>query len=163
MTAATLRVIDVPPASTPVRQLRLVPQPVPQWRQLSLALSPADAPLPVAELATQPEFAGMPDVDAWVRQLVIGLIEALAGIRAPQQLIRWLDAPVFQAVCSRSRQPAARGASVRPSVSSVRAQSPRPGIVEATAVVRLGARYRSVALRLRADEGRWKCAELHVL
>jgi hypothetical protein len=163
MSTSALRVIDLPAVTQPVRSLHLVAQPRPRWQQLSLTLSPAEAPQPAAPPSTDPQYEGMPDVDVWVRQLVVGLIEALAGARPPQQLVRWLDPAVFQAVCSRS-QAAAKGANpVRPAVSTVHSQSPRRGIVEATAVVRLGARFRAVTLRLRADEGRWKCAEVHVL
>jgi hypothetical protein len=163
MSTAALRVIDLPAVTQPVRSLHLVPQPRPRWQQLSLVLSPAEAPQPVATPSRDPQYVGMPDVDAWVRQLVVGLIEALAGVRPPQQLVRWLDPAVFQAVCARSQSVPKGGNPVRPAISTVHAQSPRNGIVEATAVVRLGARFRAVTLRLRADEGRWKCAEVHVL
>jgi hypothetical protein len=153
----------LPSVRQPVRSLHLVPQPRPQWQQLSLVLSPAEAPQPVAAPSSDPQYEGMPDVDAWVRQLVVGLVEALAGVRPPNQLIRWLDPAVFQAVCNRSRAVPQGANPIRPAVSTVHSQSPRRGIVEATAVVRLGARFRAVTLRLRADEGRWKCAEVHVL
>jgi len=163
MSGAALRVVQLPPVSETVHRLALVSQPRPTWRQLALVLSPDEAPRPVIEPSDDPRFDGMPDVNTWVRQLVVGLVEALAGVRPAQQLVRWLDAPVFQALVTRCRQTPAAAGPVRPTVSTVRAQSPRPGIVEATAVVKLGARYRAVAIRLRADEGRWKCAEVHLL
>jgi hypothetical protein len=163
MTAATVRVVDLEPINPPVRTLHLVPQPLPTWQQLAFALDPAHAPQPDAPPSLDPALAGMPDVDTWVRQLVVGLLEALAGTRPPQQLVRWLEPTVFLAVTARCKAAPARPGPIRATVSSVHSQCPTEGIVEATAVVRLGNRFRAVALRLRADEGRWRCAAVQVL
>lgn len=163
MSAAPLRVVALPAITTPVRSLTLVPQPAPRWQQLSLVLDPAEAPTPTAPPSHDPHFEGMPDVDAWVRQLVVGLLEVLAGVRLPTQLVRWLEPAVFAAVSARSRAAKPGPVPLRATVSSVHVQSPADGIVEATAVVRLGNRFRAVALRLRADEGRWRCAAVQVV
>jgi len=163
MSGAALRVYDLPMRGEPVRHLRLVPQEQPTYEQLHFVLDQAEAPVPSAAPSRDPNFAGLPDIDAWVRQLTVGLIEVLMGARHVHQLVRWLDPAVYNAVASHRHTEQGAHRELHPHVSTVHAQSPRRGIVEATAVVRLGGRYRALALRLRADEGRWKCAELQVV
>ena len=66
---------------------------------------------------------------------------------------------MFETLCRRHRLAAARGEARRRPVIRVRAMqlgTPRPGVVEAAAVVDDGRRARAVALRLEGTEGRWR-------
>ena len=97
MSTSALRVIDLPAVTQPVRSLHLVPQPRPRWQQLSLTLSPAEAPQPAAPPSADPQYEGMPDVDVWVRQLVVGSTRR-SSRRCARVVKQW---PRAQARCGR--------------------------------------------------------------
>jgi hypothetical protein len=50
----------------------------------------------------------------------------------------------------------------RPIVGAIHVFEPVPGVAEACALINLGVRYRAIALRLEAPNGRWQCTALHI-
>jgi hypothetical protein len=105
-----------------------------------------------------------------VRNLTIGVLEVLAGVREVEQLARWLDEDAFRALVTRAnlsaRARSARGVpAVRPvhSILTVRHSSPADGVVEAVVVVATPARTRALAVRLEGWDRRWRATSLALL
>jgi Family of unknown function (DUF6459) len=105
---------------------------------------------------------GRPEAGSWVGTLVQSVIEVLSGDRPAQQLMRWLDLPVYTELVRRCRRGARRGPP--PEVRSVHLFAPTTDVVEATVVVGGGAtRVRAVAVRLEGVGDRWRCTQLAFL
>ncbi len=112
----------------------------------------------------------LPDPEPLLKNLTIGVMEVLAGVREVDQLARWLGEDAFQALVTRAnlsaRARSARGVpAVRPThrILSIRHSSPADGIVEAVVIVEGPARTRAVALRLEGWDGRWRATSLALL
>lgn len=112
----------------------------------------------------------LPDPEPLVRNLTIGVMEVLAGVRDVDQLARWLGEEAFRALVTRAnlsaRARSARGVPAsRPSFQllSLRVTTPADGVVEAVVVVAGPARTRAVALRLEGWDGRWRATSLALL
>jgi len=105
----------------------------------------------------------LPEPRAWAARIAQAVVEVLAGDRPASQLVRWTAADVYEGVrrSARTRRPAG-GPPPRAAVRSVRVCEPADGVVEACAVVRRGARYHAVALRLQGLDGRWQCTALQL-
>ncbi len=156
----TLRRLPIP-AAEPRPALRLVREPepgdLPGQESLSLVVPPPGRvapPDPAANARDQ-----LPDPRSWAAQFVQVALEVAAGFRPQGQVVRWTSPEVFETLCLRHRLAAARGEARRRPVIRVRAMqlgTPRPGVVEAAAVVDDGRRARAVALRLEGTEGRWR-------
>lgn len=112
----------------------------------------------------------LPDPEPLLKNLTIGVLEALAGVREVDQLARWFGEEAFRALITRSnlsaRARSARGvAPARPvhRILSTRHSSPADGVVEGVVVVAGPARTRAVALRLEGWDGRWRATSLALL
>ncbi|MFS0867903.1 Rv3235 family protein [Microbacterium sp. 179-B 1A2 NHS] len=141
--------------------------------------APDDSPVPrsgsaldVAEyFAPQRTSAhDLPDVMPLVKNLTIGVLEVLAGVREVDQLARWLGEDAYRALITRAnlsaRARSARGvAAVRPAhrVLSHRLCEPADGVVEAVVIVAGPARTRAVAMRFEGWDGRWRATSLALL
>ncbi len=103
----------------------------------------------------------LPDPASWAAGLVASTIEVLNGDRPLQQLLRWLDRPVYEQLAT---APAAgRRGALRPAVRSVHLCRPRDGVAEAAVLVGSGAGWRAVTVRLEANGHRWRCTHLRLL
>ncbi|WP_040163677.1 Rv3235 family protein [Microbacterium gorillae] len=114
--------------------------------------------------------ADLPDPTPLLRNLTVGVLEALAGAREVEQLARWLAEEAFLSVVTRvnlaARARSARGmAAVRPHqrITSVRHSSPADGVVEGVVIVQTPMRTRAVAIRLEGIDRRWRATSLALL
>jgi hypothetical protein len=190
MTAsAASAALDEParPAPHHIRTPRFLARPAPHreppfddelpGRHLSL-VGPLDQPLPMAapEPAApsgrlQPDpFAirptgrhELPDPTVLARRLVIGVIETATGRRSASQL-RHHTSPAVQAGLARDAGRISRlGTARRPaSLHSLHVAEPADGVAEVAAVLRIGDRFRALALRLEGLDGRWRCVRLQI-
>lgn len=104
-------------------------------------------------------FDGLPEPIAWARTLTVGVAESLAGTRAPQQLLRWLDYHIYRGLvhqCPRRVNP--RG--LRPIVVSVKVFEGTHKTFEGCSVVRFGRRSRALAMQFRPFDSKWRCCSL---
>ncbi len=121
--------------------------------------------------AAQPTSTdALPDPDPMLRNLTLGVLEVLAGVREVDQLSRWLTEDAFRALVLRAnlatRARSARGVRAsRPvhAILSVHSSSPADGVVEATVIVAGPARTRAVAMRLEGLDRRWRAVSLALL
>jgi Family of unknown function (DUF6459) len=103
----------------------------------------------------------------WATRFVHALVEVVGGDRPPGQLARWTSRTVFASV-SRYAQTSARqrlrrpGRPGREQVASIRVSRPRDGVLEVSARIRSGDRYRALAARLDAVDGEWRCTALQL-
>lgn len=112
----------------------------------------------------------LPDPEPLLRNLTVGVLESLAGVREVEQLARWLSEEAFLTVVTRvnlaTRARSARGkAAARPHqrILSVHHSSPADGVVEGVVVVATPARTRAVAIRLEGIDRRWRATSLALL
>jgi len=124
----------------------------------------------------------LPDPLPLVKNLTIGVLEVLAGVRDVDQLARWLGEDAYRALVTRAnlsaRARSARGvAAVRPAhqiltVAAVRPAhqiltertcEPSDGALEAVVVVSGPVRTRAIAMRLEGWDGRWRATSLALL
>lgn len=112
----------------------------------------------------------LPDPGPLLRNLTVGVLESLAGVREVEQLARWLSQEAFASVSTRvnlaSRARSARGTAVgRPQqrILTVRHSSPADGVVEGVVIVETRARTRAVAIRLEGFDRRWRATSLALL
>ncbi|MCK6081488.1 3-hydroxyacyl-CoA dehydrogenase [Microbacterium sp. EYE_5] len=112
----------------------------------------------------------LPDPLPLVKNLTIGVLEVLAGVRDVDQLARWLGEDAYRALVTRAnlsaRARSARGvAAVRPAhrILSERTCVPADGVVEAVVIVEGPIRTRAVAMRLEGWDGRWRASSLALL
>lgn len=112
----------------------------------------------------------LPDPEPLLRNLTVGVLEVLAGVRDAEQLARWLTDDAFSRLVTRAnlsaRARSARNvAATRPahSVLSARYSTPRDGVVEGVVIVAGPARTRAVAIRLEGWDGRWRATSLALL
>ncbi|AUG30384.1 MULTISPECIES: Rv3235 family protein [Microbacterium] len=141
----------------------------------------ADAPRPASRLGSALEVAdyfapqrtgteALPEPEPLLKNLTIGVLEVLAGVREVDQLARWFGEDAFRALLTRSnlsaRARSARGVPpARPvhRILSTRYSSPADGVVEGVVVVAGPARTRAVAMRLEGWDGRWRATSLGLL
>lgn len=114
--------------------------------------------------------AELPDPAPLLRNLTIGVLEALAGVREVEQVARWLSEDAFLTVVTRvnlaARARSARGTpAARPhqQIRVVRHSSPADGVVEGVVVVATPTRTRAVAIRLEGIDRRWRATSLALL
>lgn len=112
----------------------------------------------------------LPDPAPLLRNLTIGVLESLAGVREVEQLARWLSEDAFLSVVTRvnlaTRARSARGTPVaRPSqqILAMRHMSPADGVVEGVVIVSTPTRTRAVAIRLEGIDRRWRATSLALL
>ncbi|WP_199692463.1 Rv3235 family protein [Microbacterium telephonicum] len=112
----------------------------------------------------------LPDPDPLLKNLTIGVLEVLAGVREVDQLARWLGEDAYRVLVTRAnlsaRARSARGVTAaRPvhQILTVRSSSPADGVVEGVVIAAGPARTRAVAIRLEGWDGRWRATSLSLL
>jgi hypothetical protein len=105
----------------------------------------------------------LPELNSFARRLVIGIIETATGRRNSAQLRQHM-APAVQAGLARDAGQISRLGSTRwpASVHSVHIAEPADGVAEVAAIIRVGDRFRAMALRLEGLDGRWRCVRLQI-
>ena len=125
----------------------------------------------------------LPDPAVWGGHIAQALLEAMAGVRNPAQLVRWVPPEPYAAVAT------AASAAVRRRERSPDVRRPRllvrrdpvetggryyrllpegriddfdDGVAEVSVVLQDGPRIRAMALRLVGQDGRWRVAALRV-
>ena len=106
---------------------------------------------------------GLPEPEAWTKQLATGIAEVLIGERPVFQLMRWVSFDVYREI-DRQVQPKLQlhAKRARPFVRCLRIENTSEKIIEATAVIQKGFRGRGMGLRLEAENDRWRCTQLLV-
>lgn len=147
-----------PPPQQPLRGLQ---HPRPTRRQV-----PDDDLFGVQPTGT----AQLPDPLPLLENLTRCVIEAYAGARDIDQLIRWVTDEVYRTLVARvvvaSRARRAKGITPkRPqfTIGTTHLCAPRDGIVEAVVTVHARARARAVAIRLEGMDRRWRASAINVL
>lgn len=110
----------------------------------------------------------LPEPQRWAGRLAQAIVEVLAGDRPMAQLVRWTSGEVYEqlqqrSVASTARTATERSVRGRSVVRSVRLCEPADGVVEASATVLDGRRYRALVLRLEGLDGRWQCTHFAVV
>jgi hypothetical protein len=107
----------------------------------------------------------LPDPVGWGRRLLVGIIETAGGRRPLQQLGALLSPRVafglgadFERAARLNTPHWTHAATIR----TVHASLPAEGVAELNATVQAGRRVRAVALRLEAQDGRWRCTKLQL-
>lgn len=119
-------------------------------------------PVPPREDSPSP----LPEPAPWAGAVVLGAVEALVGLRPPNQLARLLAPELYGPLARRARL--AERVVGRPSrarrtqVRRVRVCRIDPRTVEAAVVVHDGDRVRGAAVRLEAHRGRWRATALEI-
>jgi hypothetical protein len=105
----------------------------------------------------------LPEPAVLARRLVIGVIETATGRRSASQL-RHHTSPAVQAGLARDAGRISRlGTARRPAaLHSLHVTEPVDGVAEVAAVLRVGDRFRALALRLEGLDGRWRCVRLQI-
>ncbi|MEO6502449.1 MAG: Rv3235 family protein [Jatrophihabitantaceae bacterium] len=178
--------LDRAPGASPRFLTRPAPRREPPFddellaRHLSL-VGPLDQPLPFDTAgpnapsamrlrAESDEFAArptgrqeLPEPAAFARRLVIGVVETATGRRSASQL-RHHTSPTVQAGLARDAGRISRlGTTHRPAtLHSLHITEPADGVAEVAAVLRVGDRFRALALRLEGLDGRWRCVRLQI-
>jgi hypothetical protein len=88
----------------------------------------------------------------------------LAGARPAHQLADVASLEVLHLVERNAGRLGGRrcGRPTQPRVASVHVSEPRPGVVEACAVVDTGPRRRALAYRVELCRGQWRCTAVHI-
>lgn len=119
-------------------------------------------PIRTCEETAQP----LPEPAPWAGAVVLGAIEALVGLRPPNQLARLLAPELYGPLARRARlaeRVVGRPARARRTqVRRVRVCRIDARTVEASVVVHDGARVRGAAVRLEAHRGRWRATALEI-
>lgn len=101
----------------------------------------------------------LPDVNAWSKSFVIGLIEIWAGKRPAMQIARSCHRNVHSKLQSYGRSLAAD----TPKIRKIYLDQPIEGVIESTVTLRIKDRVRSLILRFEGVDKRWICTELVLL
>ena len=110
----------------------------------------------------------LPDARRWSTALALALVETLHALRPVQQLTRWLDDDVMDAVALHVRRrrmsvPVVAGRSpAPPAIRSVRIQHPDPEVAEVSVHLGTARRSAAFAFRLEASGQRWLCTALEL-
>ncbi|GAA1643876.1 Rv3235 family protein [Georgenia ruanii] len=117
---------------------------------------------PREDATTQP----LPEPAPWAGAVVLGAVEALIGLRPPNQLARLLAPELYGPLARRARlaeRVVGRPARARRTqVRRVRICQIDARTVEAAVVVHDGDRVRGAAVRLEAHRGRWRATALEI-
>lgn len=112
----------------------------------------------------------LPPPGPLLRNLTLGVLEVLSGVREIEQLARWLTEDAYRGLVTRAnlatRARSARGVpAARPAhrILSVRECIPADGVVEAVVIVAGPARTRAIAMRLEGLDRRWRATSLALL
>ena len=144
---APQRVLPIPVIS---HKLYLVPTTDPSISDASV--DPIFGPQPSA-------LTELPNVDAWSRSFVIGLIEIWAGKRPAMQIARSCHRSVHSKLQSYGKSLS----SDLPKIRKIYIAQPIEGVIESTVTLRIRDRVRSLILRFEGVDKRWICTELFLL
>lgn len=106
--------------------------------------------------------ADLPDPTEWVTRIGQAIVESMAGLRAPTQLVRWVLPEAYAAIARTSLTAQRRMASTpgrprrRVRVRRVSTCEPANGVAEASLVIDDGPRVRALAIRLVGQDGHWR-------
>ncbi|KAE8763936.1 Rv3235 family protein [Georgenia thermotolerans] len=122
--------------------------------------------LTLPELPREDTPQPLPEPAPWAGAVVLGAVEALIGLRPPNQLARLLAPELYGPLARRARlaeRVVGRPARARRTqVRRVRVCRIDPRTVEAAVVVHDGDRVRGAAVRLEAHRGRWRATALEI-
>lgn len=105
----------------------------------------------------------LPEPAAFARRLLIAVIETATGRRSASQLSQHTTLAVQAGLAKDAGRISRLGTLSRPAaVHSVHLSEPADGVAEVVGVVRVGPRFRAIALRLEGLDGRWKCVRLQI-
>lgn len=114
--------------------------------------------------------AQLPDPVPLLRNLTVGVLESIAGVRKIEQVARWVSQDTFLKLSTRvnlaSRARSARDVpAARPTfqIMSLHHQSPADGVVEAVLIVETPLRTRAIAIRLEGLDRRWRATSIAIL
>ncbi|MFT3798485.1 Rv3235 family protein [Microbacterium sp.] len=112
----------------------------------------------------------LPQPEPLMKNLTLGVLEVLAGVREVDQLARWLGEDAFRVLVTRANLSArarnARGVlPTRPAyrILSTHCFSPADGVVEGVVIASGPARTRAIAMRLEGWDGRWRATSVGLL
>lgn len=145
-----LHSFDLPPAPALSNKLYLVPTTDPAIADASV--DPIFGPQPSA-------LSELPDVDAFSRAFVIGLIEIWAGKRPAMQIARSCHRSVHSKLQNYGKSLTAD----LPKIRRIYIAQPIEGVIESTVTLRIKDRVRSLILRFEGVDKRWICTELFLL
>lgn len=169
-----LVVRPVPDPRPPVTHLsreELLAEEEPQpWVQGALAVDFGPSPsLALAEDLAKQDFgfrrtatADLPDPRRWGAHIGQAIVEVVAGVRSPAQIVRWTAPDVHAQVArlgtltARRSQRPGQAPRLRATVRTSRAYAVRDGLAEVALVVDDGRRVRALALELTGQDGRWR-------
>ncbi len=105
----------------------------------------------------------LPDPAAYARRLIIAIIETATGRRSASQLSKHTSAGVQAGLARDAGKISRLGTASRPAtLHSLHVREPADGVAEVVAVVRVGSRFRAIALRLEGLDGSWQCVRLQI-
>jgi len=105
----------------------------------------------------------LPEPSAFARRLLIAVIETATGRRSASQLSQHTTLAVQAGLARDAGRISRLGTLSRPAaVHSIHLSEPADGVAEVVGIVRVGARFRAIALRLEGLDGRWKCVRLQI-
>jgi hypothetical protein len=122
------------------------------------------AVLPQHRFGPRPtERRELPEPAAFARRLLIAVIETATGRRSASQLSQHTTLAVQAGLAKDAGRISRLGTLSRPAaVHSVHLSEPADGVAEVVGIVRVGQRFRAIALRLEGLDGRWKCVRLQI-
>lgn len=141
---------EILPIPTLSRKLYLVPTTDPAIADTSI--DPIFGPQPSS-------LTELPDVTAWSKSFVIGLIEIWAGKRPAMQIAR----SCHRSVHTRLQNYGKSLANDLPKIRKIYIAQPIEGVIESTVTLRIKDRVRSLILRFEGVDKRWICTELFLL
>jgi len=136
-------------ASTPTPRLFLVPT----WQGNIDGTAPHEDELP----QVTPE-SELPNIEEWVSNFVLALVEIWSAKRSPAQLARWTHRKVHLQMINKPSI-----ITSHPKIRKIYLSQPHESIAETTVTLRIGERIRALMLRFEGVDGRWVCTELVLL
>ncbi len=104
-----------------------------------------------------------PDPAAFAQRLSVAIIEIGTGRRSPSQLRDHVAPAVFAGITRDAGRITRLGSAARPAtLHSLHLTETVDGCVEVAAVLRIGSRFRAMAVRIELHRSRWRCVRLQI-
>lgn len=126
---------------------------VPTWQGSIDGQAPHEDELPQATPESE-----LPEIEEWISNFVLALVEIWSGKRSAAQLARWSHRKVHLQIINRPSI-----ISQRPKIRKIYIAQPHESIAETTVTLRIGERVRALMLRFEGVDKRWVCTELVLL